>query len=304
MGAPQLRQLLAATLCAGLTLSPDARADDEAAIDSGSLDYEAGRYVECVQRFQSILKPGSPDEVTSRENRSRARMYLAACLVALRKDTEADTLLDTLIREDIKYAPTPASFSGTVIDRFRKKRTELRPVIEAQRAEELQREALARQAREEQAQKERERQAEIERMAREQLQIQKNSRLVALLPFGIGQLQNRQNTLGWGLLGAQAAFAAVSVVSYYITLDLQRQFSPTLDESEALRLRDSAVLVNRLSFGAFALLAAGGIVHAQLTFVPEFSRVHERPLPPPVPPLAAAQGPSFTGGTLLWSGRW
>jgi hypothetical protein len=140
----------------------------------------------------------------------------------------------------------------------------------------------------------------IEQMAREQIFTRKNSRTVALIPFGVGQFQNQQRTLGWTLLGAQAAFAATSMVTYFLKENIERQFSASVDEREARRLRDLAVQANYLSFGAMVVTMLGGVIHAQVTFVPEFRELRERPLPPPVPPLS----PQLTGGLLQWQGRW
>jgi hypothetical protein len=275
------------------------RADDRS-VDQAAITYETGRYDECVQRFQAILLPDAPTRPTTQEGRSRARMYLAACQMTLKRSSEADAQFEQLIRENYRYSPDRASFSPPILGRFLDIRERLRDEIEAKVKADQEKEAELRRLQEERERQERERQRAIERMAREQIITQRNSRAVALIPFGVGQFQNRQRPLGWALLGAQATFAAASVVSYFLKENIERQFNASVDEREARRLRDLALQANYISFGAFVVTMLGGIAHAQITFVPEFREIRERPLPAPVPPLA----PQFTGGTLLWQGHW
>jgi tetratricopeptide (TPR) repeat protein len=289
--------LLAFLLVAGRGAT--CRADDRS-VDQAAITYETGRYEECVQRFEAILKPDAASAPSTQEGRSRARMYLAACLMTLKRASEADTQFEQLIRENYRYTPDRAAFSPLIFGRYLDIRERLRDEIEAKVKIDQAREEELRRLQEERERQERERQATIEAMAREQILTRKNSRMVALLPFGVGQFQNRQRTLGWTLLGAQAAFAATSMVTYFLKENIERQFSASVDEREARRLRDLAVQANYLSFGAMVVTMLGGVVHAQVTFVPEFREVRERPLPPPVPPL----GPQLTGGMLRWEGRW
>ena len=57
--------------------------------------------------------------------------------------------------------------------------------------------------------REAERMARLERLAaQETVRVQRN-RAVAFIPFGAGQFQNGDRTLGWGFLAAEAAFVAI-----------------------------------------------------------------------------------------------
>ena len=136
----------------------------------------------------------------------------------------------------------------------------------------------------------------IEQMAREDVTVRRNSRLVALVPFGVGQFQNGQRVLGWTLFGTEVAFATASVVTFFLKQNIEQQFSPSVNRSEAQRLRNLAAQANWVTFGLFAATALGGVAHAQVTFVPEFREVRERALPAPVS--------MPTGGTLMLRGTW
>lgn len=305
---PHLHRPLAllALISVGLWGTP-CHADDRN-VDQAAIAYETGRYEECVQQFQTILQPGSTSTPSTQEGRSRARMYLAACLMSLKRTPEADTQFEDLIRENFRFSPDRAAFSPSIFGRYLTIRERLRNEIEAKEKEEQERIEALRKQQAEQERLERERRELIEQMAREQLFTRQNSRMVAMIPFGVGQFQNHQKTLGWTLLGAQAAFAATSMVTYFLKENIERQFNASVDEKEARRLRDLAVQANYLSFGAFVVTMLGGVVHAQVTFVPEFREIRERSLPPPVAPLVpltqTTTTSQFTGGTLLWQGRW
>lgn len=280
---------------AGALWSSDGRAADRA-VEQGVIAYETGRFTECVQKLQGVLAAGSPDAPTSQESRSRARMYLATCLATLKREGEASAVLETLVREDYRFSPDRAAFPVSVIGRFLDTQLKLAPEIEARVRADQEREAELRRQQEERERRERERQIIIEQMARQQVITRQNSRLVALVPFGVGQFQNGQRTLGWTLLGTQAALAAASVATFFLKDNIERQFGSGVDRTEALRLRDLAVQANYVTFGLFVATALGGVAHAQLTFVPEFNEVRERPLPP------AVSLP--TGGVLTWRGTW
>ncbi len=282
-------------LWATLGTSRSAHAADRA-VEQGVISYETGRFTECVQRFQSILQPKSPDAPSSQENRSRARMYLATCLVALKREGEADTQLETLVREDYRYSPDRAAFPVSVIGRYLDTQLRLAPEIEAKVRADQEREAALRRQQEEREERERERQRIIEQMAREDVTVRRNSRLVALVPFGVGQFQNGQRALGWTLFGTEVAFATASVVTFFLKQNIEQQFSSSVNRSEALRLRNLAAQANWVTFGLFAATALGGVAHAQVTFVPEFREVRERALPAPVS--------MPTGGTLMLRGTW
>lgn len=281
------------------------RADDRS-IDQAAIAYEMGRFEECIQQFQAILQHDSSNGPSTQEGRSRARMYLAACQMSLKHNEEADAQFEELLRENYKFSPDRAAFSPSIYGRYLTIRGRLQAEIELREQEEQKRIEELRKQQLEQERLERERREQVERMAREQIVLQKNSRMVALIPFGVGQFQNHQRTFGWTLLGAEATFAAGSVVTYFLKENIERQFNASVNEAEARKLRDTAVQANYLFFGAFVVTMLSGIVHAQVTFVPEFREIRERALPPMTPPSPTAPplSPQLSGGLLRWQSVW
>ena len=281
-----------------------ARADDASQLEGGITSYEAENYEQCIERFGNMLAPGGGGEISPGPLRSRARMYYAACLLAKKQDDAADRQMEQLVRDDTRFRPDRAAFPLRVLDRFNEVLGRMKAEIERIERERLAAEEAERRRREEIRRREGARTAEIERMAREETIIRQNSRWTAVVPFGVGQFQNGQRALGWALLGTEAALALASAGAYLVEYQIVRDYKQGVTvRDDAVRKQDQAVLVNRLAFGALLAVAAAGVVHAELTFVPQLKDKRERALPPPIVsptaellPGGAALG---VGGTFL-----
>jgi hypothetical protein len=281
-----------------LLVPTTARADDAGRLETGITAYETNRFDECIQHFKALLTPGGPGELKDKDARNRGRMYFAACLTAKRQLTEADEQLDLILNSDLDYAPNPSAFSSKLIGRFRELKIRHQEEIDKLTAERLAEAARLLEERKRIERLEKERREAIERMAREQVLVTQNSRVLALIPFGAGQFQNRQSTLGLVLLTSESLLAATSVVSYLVKDGVDRAYKPSVSDPEAARSQSKyATLVNRISFGAFVGVAVAGVVHGQLTFVPSFRDTKRRDLPPPV---TGALVPG--GGVMFWQG--
>jgi hypothetical protein len=254
-----------------------ARADDVTAIDSAINSYDTARWDECVERFQVVLRSPTLRDVGQK---NRARMYFAACLVSLGQEKQADAQMEQIVRDDILYVPDKVAFSSRVLDRFTETRVRLRDEIAEKEKERILAEIAARKAEEERKKKAEERVARLEQLATEEVSEKRGSRWIAMVPFGVGQFQNRQVGLGIGFLSAEVALGAASITTALLSGSIQRQAQQAnADRAAAQILNDRVVLANRLTFGAFATVAVVGIVHAQTTFVPSFRETKQRPLP-------------------------
>ena len=291
------RYALTVVLCVTLAHAGTARADDGSLLEAGITSYEAENYEQCIERFGKMLTPGSGSELSAGPLRSRARMYYAACLLAKKQDDAADRQMEQLVRDDTRFRPDRAAFPLRVLDRFNEVLGRMKAEIERIERERLAAEEEARRRREDVRRREDARTAEIERMAREETIIRQSSRWIAMVPFGVGQFQNGQRTLGWALLGTQAALALTSAGAYLVEYQIVRDYKQGVTvRDDAVRKQDQAVLVNRLAFGALFGVAAAGVLHAQVTFVPQTTDKRERALPPPIVTPTAAVLP---GGATL-----
>lgn len=140
--------------------------------------------------------------------------------------------------------------------------------------------------------------------------VEKRSRLVAALPFGVGQFQNGAEGLGVFFASSEALAAAVSIGSAIMVSRLadtgatmrNRQDQP-VNVIALNRQIDEAAWVNRISFGTWAALAVIGVIEAQVAFVPERRTVRERQLtgaPLSLQPLFSADA---RGGEIGIIGR-
>lgn len=267
--------LLVAVCCA--SVAPRAAADEVSDFEEAVNAYDRDEHALCVRRFTDFL-----DRKDVREPRlvKRSRMYLAACLLAQSKEADAEKAMESLVLDDPNFRPDPAAFSRRVLDQFARVRARMAAEIERIERERLAKEDAERKRKEEERRREAQRLAMLERLAREEYMVKRNSRVFATVPFGVGQLQNGQRSLGFVFMGAEAAFATASVVTYFAKESIEANYvSGTSDRQATIDQRDRLVLLNRLAFGAFVATAIGGVVHAHLTFVPEVREVKSRPLP-------------------------
>ncbi|RYZ05358.1 MAG: hypothetical protein EOO73_20250 [Myxococcales bacterium] len=289
---------------------------DEAQLSRIAGLYEAAKYRECSDEVERLLDPTSHRALRQSGIVENARVYWAACLLGAGEADAADAPLRAAIHENPQMkAPDSLVFPQPVVERFLKVRDSLvNEIRAAEQARILQAQREAQRRLQAQA-RERDRMRELEKLASKETVIQRNSRAIAAIPFGVGQFQNRQPALGYTLLASQALLGGLSVAAIVVQSKLA---------TEADRLRSSGGVVNEArqednirtwgivktgSFWAFAALAVGGIVQAELEFVPEFREERPRELPPSLAPKPAATEvtalPYFdhTGGGLSVVGR-
>jgi len=138
---------------------------------------------------------------------------------------------------------------------------------------------------EERARKERARVAGLERLAQQETVITPKTRWLALVPFGVGQFQNGEKSLGYVFLTSEILLAASTLTALGVETHL------VLATSQADKPKQSingtlADWKSALEYSSYAWLGvtAIGIVEAQLAFVPEQRRIRKRALPPELRP--------------------
>lgn len=286
-----------------------------AAVAQGRVDVEKARaaflarkYAEAEERLRLLVDPNvGLKEIALL---SQARMYLAAVLIARGQQESGVEVLTKLIVEDPTFEPDPLSFPGEVINTFFDVRAQLQEKIRqaAQNAARLEAEKRFR------AEEERRRQeawlATVKQMATEEKITVRNSRLVAFVPFGAGQFQNRDHALGWTFLIGESALAAGSLITVplfnYASSRAHSQGADLEGKAQIYKDRADTIQIVNLSFvGALAAIAITGVIQANLAFVPSVSETKKRPLPPmsrvvpAVLPLARGEGSQVPSGLAL-----
>jgi tetratricopeptide (TPR) repeat protein len=225
-----------------------------------------------------------------------ARMYEGATLVALGRKEEAAAQFEKILEADGNYAPDPVVFPvavGTVfIDAKSAYLTKLKE-LEAERREREKRQREREEAAKK-AQIERTRQLEV--LVTQEHVVDHHSRWIALLPFGVGQLQNGKTGLGYFFLTTESVLLAGGVVTvpiYYAQLSTVSSVFTGPQESALaqayLDRANEARIVNLVFYGALAFTAVAGVIEAEASYVPDVSSIKPRKLPdlPGVSPDAA-----------------
>lgn len=278
-----------------------AHAQSRPDLEKARAAYLGRNYAEAETRLLAL----TDDKTGFRERLllSQARMYLGATLLAEGKNEAAQEAFERLILEDSSFEPDPLSFPSNVINTFIDIRATLQDRLR-QAAANAAKLAAERKAR---AEAERARQEawlrDVKSMAEQEKITVKNQRIVAFLPFGAGQFQNRQPLLGWMFLSTEAAL----VVATGITVPMRAYAAERANQevsngdinhtATAYKNREENIRIANLGLcGALAVVAVAGIVHANLSFVPEFEETKRRPLPslakvsPTVLPLTKEDG--------------
>jgi hypothetical protein len=228
-----------------------------------------------IQRKPRAFKP--------RDLIERARAYHAASLVGLDRNDEADLQIAEILKKNLQFSPDPAAFPQKVVDRFTVVRGRLRQELEAEQIKRAQQEREQRLAAERAKQAEEKWLAAVLKAASEERVVLKNSRFIAALPFGIGQYQNGNNSLGTAFLVSESLLGAVTLVtaatnSYYVTLAMDPAYAQ--DKETLLTNQLITARLNQIAFGAFGVVAITGIIQAQIAFVPEIVTVRKQAVPP------------------------
>jgi hypothetical protein len=294
----------------------DERLSDEAELSRVAGLYEAGKYRDCVSEVERLLDPLGKAPLRQAAIVENARVYWAACLMGAGEVNAADAPLRAAIHENPQMKPPDSLvFPQPVIQRFLKVRDSLvNEIRAAEQARIKQAQAEARQ-REQRLVRDRARMVMLETLAREQEVVVRNRRSLAFIPFGVGQIQNRQEALGYTLMASEVLLGTLSLVAIGAQAKLAVQVDDavrqgkTVDEQSYERTKATWSTIKTTSAWAFFALAVGGVVHAQLEFVPEFRERRTRELPPALSArrslelTAVAPYAERDGGGLSLSGR-
>ncbi|HXK18224.1 MAG TPA: hypothetical protein VNG33_10505 [Polyangiaceae bacterium] len=297
---------------------PDVHLSDEAELSRVVGLYEAGKYRECGSEIERLLDPLGKAQLRTPSIVENARVYWAACLLGAGDGDAADVPLRAAIHENPQMKPPDnLVFPQPVVDHFLKVRDSL--VNEIRAAEQTRIKQAQAEARQRQLAlaRDRDRMRALEQLARQETIVVRNRRSFAYVPFGVGQFQNRDPVLGYTLLVSEALLSSASLTAIIVQTRLQtqaddlRRAGHPVDDAKQQRNYDTWSVVKTGAFWAFAAVAVGGIVQAQLEFVPEFRETRSRPLPPalapssPPKPVDVSAAPYFdpTGGGVTLLGR-
>jgi len=280
-------------------LATGARADESSDLEKAYGAYVAHNYEEAETRLRALLdtKAGG---LKDPESVADARMYLGAVLLSEGKKDEAAALLEELLLDKPDYQPDPLRVPLTALDAVVDARLRLRDRLVAIQADKVRKDLELRTKVEVEKRRAASRLTMLERLASEEIVVERHSRWEALVPFGVGQFQNRQATLGWSLLTGESLLAAGSAIGFGLSLYNEAQaYSAVQTRAGTAPQYESraqeAALVGNIFAAGFAAAAIGGVLHAEITFVPEHAHIETRKHPLSSLSLAPLVGPGVVG---------
>ncbi|HEY4102785.1 MAG TPA: hypothetical protein VGM44_02805 [Polyangiaceae bacterium] len=257
--------------------------------------YEAGKYVQCADSLRSLLSESSARPLRDPDVVESARIYHAACLIGSGQPELADEPLRAAIRQNPQMKPPDSLvFPPQVIDHFLRVRETMFDVIKKAEDERVRHAQELAKQQAERTRRERIRVAGLERLGEQDTVVRPHSRVVALVPFGVGQFQNGNESLGFFFLTSEILLAA----STFTTLGVETHLVSDANNLKATG-HEPAPSINgtlgdwytalRVSSYAWIGVSVIGVLEAELSFVPEQRKIKKRPLPLELRPLAEAQ---------------
>ena len=315
--------LLAAVSCLLVALTSgarEARADQAAELEAVKTRMQSGSYEDAERRLRRMLDPSAPVcpttpdttelgcQVTDPEILQKARGYFVNALILDSKQEEARRIVYDILFQDPSFVPSPALFIDKAVDLFNDERAKHLADLVKKSQEDAAKIAKEKAKQEEEK---KERNAYIAALeARASIRVEKHSRWIAMIPFGVGQYQN--DNLGWGLFFtvSELLTAGTSIVTTGVSYNLSLQgialqnwdgclpvvLSPTAANKPAIASRvcravpkispavetelQTLQVVDDVSLAAFIVLAVSGVIEAQASFKPTVETKHPELLPP------------------------
>ena len=270
-----------------LVAAPAFALSEQAEIDKARAAFVVKNYRDVETRLRHLLE--GTNLLRDPVNISQARMFLGAALVEQHRESEAVPLFERMLLDDPQFEPDPLTFPSHTLEVFIDTREQMRDRLAAKAAAEARAAAERRHRAELERVAQAKRLATLEAMAAERSITVKHSRLVASLPFGVGQFQNGQAVLGTFFLSAEAALLIGSMITVPVYVHARSRQNEEIKNHDLQRLasgyRERAVNARNANLAldiVLAVTAAAGIAQAHVAFVPESVEIKQRPIPPPV----------------------
>lgn len=322
-GSPRRRP--SALLCAiaiACATPGAAFAAEEQELEAARTRIGAGAYEDAEPRLRRMLDPkadGCPIEIdltpngcrlANPDNIQQARGYYAIALVANGKKEQAKDPIDDMLRHDPAFVPSLTLYPPDVVDLFTVERGRLADELARIASEKAAAEAALRakeKARKEALDKYI---ASLEAQASEETVIEKRSRFIAAVPFGVGQYQNGNVGLGAMFTITEGIGTAIMVITLLVAQDLNSQAiafqnDPTAGKETGLdlvALNTKIDILQGVNIGAAIMVgvfAISGVIEAQVAFKPSVTTTRDRKLPAKPPELEVTGVPGAPSATGL-----
>jgi hypothetical protein len=246
-------------------------------------DFEHGDYARAAQGLARLVEVGRFQSTELKEEAYRL-LGEALLLETPPQEAEAHRAFQELLLLNPDTTLDPFYVPPRVIDFFEAEKKELARQLDPIRAQIRAEKELKRKAREEEASR---RRAEDQQRRLQSLQPNVERRViqrefwVSLLPFGLGQIQNGDRSLGYTLATLQIVFGAMSAGSALLIEGLRDNSTQKFGGRE-YQIATKLEITKWVGAAVFYGLWAGGAIDAAIRFKPE-TTVEDRLLVPPAP---------------------
>lgn len=267
---------MAVALFALLALPATARAIDFTQFQNAREAYNSLNYELAAELFTGLLATAAPEDKGPLVRESRK--YLAGSYLFLGRKQEGEAQFELLLKAVPDYRLDPVTFPAEVQETFKQVRARL--AEEKRKAEEAAAAAAAESdaAREERLKRDRERLQRLISLAKTERVERKRSRVLAMMPFGIGQFQNGDDGLGLVLAVTEGTLLAAGVTTFFLHQALPER--PQIQDADDVETLEAVYRwSNNISMALLAIVAVTGVIDAQLMFKESTSEDRRREIP-------------------------
>lgn len=286
-----------------------ARLSDAAELDRIIELYMAGNYSACAEDLSRLLDPDEPASFSDPAIVERGRLYYATCSLLEGDEARARKELRAALQENpLMPSPDSLTFPPPVVSLFLEVRDEVQQLIADREREQVLRLRRENEKARRRAELRMERERQLEELAGKETIIAKNSRILAALPYGVGQFQNGDRNLGGFFLVTEGLLTVSAATSGLILEGMTARKNRSERRPDKTRYdnqTEAAYLVMKWSTWSLLGVYALGVLEAQLRFKPERRLADRpRPLPPDLDEEDGAQASEDTtsdsaGGPLV-----
>jgi tetratricopeptide (TPR) repeat protein len=239
--------------------SASAQTNEVSLFNQAKTAYDAANYDEAIRLFGPLVDGGAR-QLSSHVLLQESRKYYGASLALVGRGGDATQAFQALLRDDPEEELSESLFPPRVLDVFRTVKTDMQ--AELHRQEEAIRQAEERQRQE---QEDRLRAEILSKAVLFERTVERRPIWQGLVPFGIAQFQNGEDTKGALFLVGEGLLLAINIASY-----LTWQSLPAVEPGEAPiddTIQDVSFYANLASLGGlvtlFGLGAWDGIANLQ-----------------------------------------
>lgn len=296
-----MRGLLTIAACVAVLVPRPAAAaaqEDLAEFQLAMNAYDTGEYETAEERFRGLLEREPP--LDNKALIFEVHKYLGATLMFMGKEKEANEQFEALLRQDPDYEMDPVIFPTAILDAFYKVKLQISEELLDIKKKKEQETAIAKAKKEAMKKKLIAQIKEASKPVYLEKQEQSWNLFFALVPFGVGQLQNGHAVKGYLFLGGELALLAADITLWGLSEYFKKQYYEVSSgrRSKYRNSFNSYKLATNIVAGAAIAAMVAGVIDAVIYYArlagkgPAWKPMDAGDVPPEFrkPPLEIPEG--------------